>query len=228
MEKALVITGGDVSSHQLRSFYECYNLTNDTSEKLFIIGVDGGCAYCKETGIPLDLILGDFDTLDSKTKLYYQRNNVKTIELDPIKDKTDTHAAFDYIKEKDFESVFIFGGTGTRLDHSLANLMISFSYCETIDFVFIDAHNYIKPVVGPATIKNDCFPNEFDEFKYLSILPIEETIVSATKGLKYNIQNKNLKPFDSLGISNEITADGKNDFEICIESGRCLVIKSRD
>lgn len=214
MKKALVITGGDVSTHLLNAIYE------ENQSNLFVLGVDGGCEAGILAGIPLDLAIGDFDTLDLQILKDIKSKGIPVMELNPIKDMTDSHAALDYLSKEGCIEVIVVGGFGTRLDHTLGNLMMGFNFVDKMKIVFLDNFNKVELFEGPSFIKGIKEAN----YKYLSILPIEKTKVAYSKGLRYDVKDQIFLPFDSFGISNEI----KDEFEIKVEHGRFLLMQSRD
>ncbi|MCD7770708.1 MAG: thiamine diphosphokinase [Oscillospiraceae bacterium] len=83
----------------------------------FVIAADGGMRYLDSLGIKPDLIIGDFDSSS-------EPNSGKIIKLPVEKDDTDSVFAVRYCLEHDFEEIHIYGGTGGRLDHTIANIQI--------------------------------------------------------------------------------------------------------
>lgn len=219
MKYALVITGGTIEVDYLRSVYE--RLKDDC----FVLGVDGGCQSAINANISLDIIIGDFDTLEETTRKEITDSGVKTIMLNPVKNITDTHAALDYLFIHEYSKVIVFGSRGTRLDHTLGNLMVSFSYFPKMVIEFIDKHNCIRPFIGPAIVNG----KKQDRYKYLSIIPIEDTLVKNSEGLRYPIINQKIKPFDSFGVSNEILGTNEDsEYKLEFDKGKFFVIESSD
>lgn len=216
MKQALIITGGNIDIEQLRSTYE--QMKGDC----FVLGVDGGCQAAIQADLTMDAIIGDFDTLDPLIKESITNKGTNTINLNPIKNVTDTHAALDYLSEQNYSDVLIIGGRGTRQDHSIGNLMTSFAYIPEMNIELIDRTNRVRPYKGPLVIKNF----KQGDYKYVSIIPIEETYIKKSQGLKYEINNKVIKPYDSLGVSNELT--NHKDPYIEVEYGKLLIIESND
>lgn len=219
MKQALLITGGTINYKQLSSTYE------RIKGNCFVLGVDGGCQWALDANITLDAIIGDFDTLDETIRKEITASGSKTITLNPVKNVTDTHAALDYLFDNDYTKVMMFGARGTRLDHTLGNLMIAFSYFPKMSIEIIDEHNYIRAFVGPIIIEG----KKLDKYKYLSIIPVEETIIKSSQGLKYPIKDQIFKVFDSFGVSNEILENGNNsEYKLEALQGKFLIIESRD
>ena len=219
MKQAILITGGSIDTDYMSSVYKRFE------DDCFVLGVDGGCKSALSANVSLDAIIGDFDTLDESIKKEITDSGVKTITLNPVKDVTDTHAALDYLFIHEYTKVIVFGARGTRLDHTLGNLMVAFSYFPKMIVEFIDEHNCIRQFQGPAVIKG----KKQDRYKYLSIIPIEESFVKSTSGLKYPVTNRKFNVFDSFGISNEIVGTKDDDcYSIEFEFGKFFVIESSD
>ena len=89
------------------------------------VGVDGGCLKLLEQGLPLDMAVGDFDSV-SETDL----NNIKAqakqvVQSVPEKNDTDLEltlkAVFDAYPDA---AVTVYGAFGGRLDHFLSNIFL--------------------------------------------------------------------------------------------------------
>lgn len=212
IRKALIITGGSVDLEFLRSYYE-------QNTDLFVVGVDGGCKSAMDSGLPIDLMYGDFDTLDTRTKEELFDSGLEHKVLVAEKDLTDTHGAIEEVISRNYKDITIFGGLGSRIDHTLANLMVSFKYIKECKITYLDSHNQINFYEGPCDIQG-----QNTGYKYISLIPITDTLVAQTKGLKYNLKNANLSPYDSLGISNEI----QGAYHISITKGKLLITQSDD
>ena len=82
----------------------------------FVIAADGGLSKLQALGIIPDLILGDFDSLGSRPA----GDNVLTYPVE--KDDTDTMLAIKEAIWRGYQTLYISGGIGGRLDHTMANL----------------------------------------------------------------------------------------------------------
>ena len=90
--------------------------TNFSKEKdEYVIAADGGLATLEKLGIQPDFILGDFDSLG------YVPDG-KNIEVHKVeKDDTDMMLSVERAVESGYNEIEIFGGTGGRIDHTVAN-----------------------------------------------------------------------------------------------------------
>lgn len=89
------------------------------------VGVDRGSLYLLEAGLPLDLAVGDFDSLNEaeRQRVFAAAGRVSRSAAE--KDDTDTQLALEKIFATDpTAEVTIVGATGGRLDHLLANLWL--------------------------------------------------------------------------------------------------------
>ena len=93
------------------------------SKALQLIAADKGLEFFITAGITPDLIVGDFDSLSSEGKIYMEKLPQTSISrLKPEKDDSDTQSAVNLAISQGAKDILILGGTGTRLDHVMANL----------------------------------------------------------------------------------------------------------
>jgi thiamine pyrophosphokinase len=220
MKKCLIISGGKINPNDLLNYLKIQD------KDLYIIGVDGGCQLLYDHHIIPHQILGDFDTLDQKVKEFYMKKDIFINVLDPVKDVTDTHAAFEEAQKIGAKEIDVFGFFGTRLDHSLGALMTAFKYSKCINIRFFDEHNIVHIIDGYRQLVLEKKSNELQRvYKYISIIPIEETGIIQTKNLKYPLKSATLSPYDSYGVSNEmINAQASID----VKDGKLFIIQSND
>ena len=106
---------------------------------------------------------------------------------------------------------------GSRIDHSLANIsLVSFAAKKNISLTIIDDKSTIKAI----------FNNEIrflpDQTGNISVFAYGGIAKGVTiKGLKYEVENINLMPDISLGVSNSFT--GRDAF-ISVENGTLLIV----
>ena len=96
----------------------------------FVICADRGMAHATRLGIEPDLIVGDFDSGSSEDLAYYKAKNIPIEIFNPVKDETDTELAIKRAVEKGATSITVYGGIGSRLDHSLANVHLLYPLLE--------------------------------------------------------------------------------------------------
>lgn len=173
-------------------YLENLDFENINLEKMFIIGVDGGCNFLIKNNIKIDLAIGDFDSISSTDFL----NSVECIEKTDM-NYSDFEIAIDYCLKNNFKRVYLFGFTGKRSDHFLFNIrMIQKMFYERMEVFMIDEFNVITMIDDEKEFAKN-------NFKFFSVIPLfEDTNISIT-GAKYNLSNQKLKMISTLTLSNE-------------------------
>ena len=113
-----------------------------------VIAADGGYLACQRAGIVPDLLLGDFDSLLEQPDF----GNILQVPVE--KDDTDTFLAAKYGMEQGCRAFHIYGGTGGRLDHTLANLqlLVWLSQREARGYLYDETFTYTAITNGAITI----------------------------------------------------------------------------
>lgn len=93
-----------------------YGFVKRPAEDDCVIAADGGFAVCQAEGVKPRWTLGDFDSLGCVP----QTENV--VQMPVEKDDTDMVLAVKKGLELGCKTFHIYGGTGGRLDHTVANL----------------------------------------------------------------------------------------------------------
>lgn len=225
-----IITGGRVDTAWLRSIWPfCFQ----KDEENVVIAADKGLLYAKEAGIPVNKILGDFDSLPQGILEPYEtqkgKKNQPDIEIrtyPPEKDYTDTHLALLWAIEEKADKVTIFGGLGSRFDHSFANIgLLSLLLSHGIQGEIVDEHNRIFMMDQEHT-GNCRIIKRNDRKEYISLIPYTEEVTGVTlSGFKYPLTDETLTIGISRGISNELLEE---EGEIKISQGILMVIHAID
>lgn len=185
-----------------------------------IICADGGATHLYSTEIVPDMIVGDLDSIDEETTRHFKHLGVSFFRFPPEKDLTDTELAVEFAVDGGAKELVLLGVTGTRLDHTLANMMLLPRLLELgIDAKIIDSHNEIIAVDKSIELKREMGT-------FVSLIPIfSECIDVSMKGFKYPTEKINFTLGSTLGVSNEIISETAT---IDMVSGMALVIVSRD
>lgn len=186
-------------------------------ENNFVICVDGGYRHAQKLNISVDLWLGDNDSLLS--------NDIKAIEIKRFnsdKDKTDTNLAIDEAIARGFKSAVIFGGTGGRIDHEFSHFcLLKYALLRGLRCKITDSKNEIMMIDDSVELVKG-------NKKYVSFFPFCDIVKGLTiKGLKYSLENEELRIQDVRASSNEFL-DENSAARVSIRSGFLLVILSDD
>ena len=115
MKKACVITGGEINPVFLKQMVKVH------ADAMLIV-VDGALEITDSLGMMPDYIVGDFDTVDHKVLQRYPEQLI--LRHPPEKDQTDTELALETAISSGCDRILLFGATGSRIDHSLANIFL--------------------------------------------------------------------------------------------------------
>lgn len=187
----------------------------DIKEDDFVICADHGYDYALKYSIHTDMLIGDFDSVNA--------------DISPVKDKisfpsrkdfSDSEIAVKKAIEMKPDEVALLGFTGSRLDHSLANLtMLKQFYERGITAYIADAHNTVY-------YYKDFFEINGKKGSLVSLVPMTYEISSITTyGLDYPLDNETLYFGQSRGISNVVVSD-KAGYKS--KSGEGFIIFSKD
>lgn len=175
-----------------------------------VIAADGGLNHLNKLGIRPDIIIGDFDSFGSVP----EGENI--IRLKPEKDVTDMYAAVEVGVEKGFDEFRLFGATGGRFDHTLANVQLVAMLAEKSCKASLINGNYVITALHNGSIK---FTEDFSG--YISVFAHSSVCCGVSiKGLKYSLDSAELKNSFALGVSNEFI--GKES-EISVENGTLII-----
>lgn len=186
------------------------------------VGVDGGCLKLLEQGLPLDMAVGDFDSI-SETDLSKIRTQAKqVVQSVPEKNDTDLELALKTVFE-DYPdaAVTVYGAFGGRLDHFLSNIFLPTdpdlaSYMEQIQLV--DGQNrLIYRPVGCHEIQPD--PTK----PYVGFMPVGQGHLEIT-GAKYPLHPENYFLKAMYG-SNEFL---DQPIQVSLDRGYLVIVYSKD
>ena len=177
----------------------------------FLIAADGGYRYCKQNNLIPDVVIGDFDSLG------HIPDGDNIIKLNPVKDVTDMHAAAQVGIEKGFCEFAIYGATGGRIDHTLANVQLVASLSQKgYKTSLIDG----KVIITALTDGSIYFDSSCSG--YISVFSHTDKCEGVTiSNMKYTLENGMLTNSFSLGVSNEFI--GK-DSRVTVEKGTAIIV----
>ncbi|NYB74449.1 MULTISPECIES: thiamine diphosphokinase [Sedimentibacter] len=168
----------------------------------YVICADGGLEKVKRLGLIPNLILGDFDSVNKSVLEDYKSLNIETVTFPSEKDYTDMELAISHAVKVGFKDIILVGASGTRLDHTVANMLLIEKYHKKdINIRIIDNNNFIQIITDSMIIP-------FRKNYYVSLIPLSENIEGLTlEGFKYPLNNINVERGSTLCISNEVSED---------------------
>lgn len=205
--RAFIYVGGEIFTEGIL----------DTPKKGDIkISADCGYKNAQQLGVTVDFAVGDFDS-GSKHEIPH---DAELIEVPPEKDFSDTQLAVDLALKEGAESVYIVGGLGGRLDHTLANLgILEELWARGIRAYICDGKNRVRYIERTTEL----VPKNI--FRYLSVICADKEAKGVTiEGCKYPLKNARLtRANNSFSTSNEIL---KNCALVSVKKGGIYIIES--
>ena len=208
MVKIVVVAGGD--SSLLPKNQDIY------------LGVDGGCLKLLEQGLPLDIAVGDFDSISEVDFRKIQAQAKQVVQSVPEKNDTDLELALKTVFE-DYPdaAVTVYGAFGGRLDHFLSNIFLPTDpdlapYMEQIQLVDEQNRLVFRPA-GSHEIQPD------PTMTYVGFMPVGEGRLEIT-GAKYPLHQENYFLKAMYG-SNEFL---DQPIQVSLDRGYLVIVYSKD
>ena len=180
-----------------------------------VIAADGGFSVLRKMNITPNMVLGDFDSL-SASEPDPHTGSWQVLTFPAEKNYTDMMLAAEQGYAKGYRRFLIFGGTGGRMDHTLANIQMVVNLTRRGCRASLIGKDYTVTAVYNGRIR---FPA--DCAGYFSVYSFSDTSLEVCeKGFRYEIDHFTLKNDDPRGISNEF--DGRPG-EISVGDGTLLI-----
>ena len=218
----IVVIGGPLEEGAIRRWLH-QQLQQKDNQKFQFIGVDGGCLKLMEEELPIDLAIGDFDSISVEDKEILKNYASNMIEFPSEKDFTDFEEALMWVaKVYPQQKIHVLGAFGGRVDHAISCLWTMFRPELQVLIPYLsleDEWNHIS-----FLIPGDYVIEKLDYTKYLSFIttgPIEQLTL---KNVKYTLSNQDYD-FPIALISNEFIED---KMKISFKSGGIIVGQTRD
>lgn len=188
-----------------------------------VIGVDSGLSFLYRNGVPPTHIVGDFDSVQQEIIEYYKHETEVPIrEFNPVKDATDTEIAVRLAVELGVDRLWIFGATGSRLDHVMANIRIlKIALDHGVQAWILDETNKI------SLHEREIVLSEKERFgTYFSLFPLGEAVPDLSiEGAKYPLSHYRMSTYESRCVSNELIG---RDVRITFPEGIVVLMETRD
>lgn len=211
MSAVIIASGSDIEKH----IFEKENINVE-----YVICADGGLEKAEKLNLTPNIVVGDLDSVSSQVLANYLNKNLELIKYPEEKNFTDMEIAIEYAVNKNYKEIILVGATGTRLDHTVGNILLLEKYfLNGIKIKILDNNNIVQIMGSNLQLKNK-------KNYYVSIIPVTETLEGVSlKGFKYPLNNITVKRGSTLCISNEIVDELGI---ITIEKGNALVFMSKD
>ena len=193
---------------------DCEKLDFINNEADLLIAADAGYKHIIKNGMQPDIVIGDFDSLGEIP----DAENV--VKLNPVKDVTDMHAAVEEGIKRGFCEFVIYGASGGRFDHSLANIQLIASLSQKGFAASIADGERIITAITDSEIRFDSSKKGF--VSVFSHTDKSEGVYE--KGLKYTLENAELSNSFALGVSNEFIGE---ESSVSVKKGTLIIIYNK-
>ena len=218
----IVVIGGPLDKGSIRRWLN-QNLQQKDNQEFQFIGVDGGCLKLMEEELPIDLAIGDFDSISSDDKEVLKNYASKMIEFPSEKDFTDFEEALMWIsKSYPQKKVHVLGAFGGRVDHAISCLWTMFrpELQALIPYLSLEDEWNHTSFLTPG----DYVIHKIRNTKYLSFISMGPVHQLTLKNVKYPLNHQDYD-FPIALISNEFIDE---EMEISFKSGGIIVGQTRD
>lgn len=219
--EVVIVLGGPNTKENIKELLE--NRYSKAYEDFRFVGVDGGALRLLDQRLPMEVAIGDFDSVTKEQRdLIHEAANT-IVQLPSEKDDTDFEAALLWVKEHYKETpIHVLGSFGGRVDHEISTLwtMMRPDLAPLIPYVvFEDATNVVN-FIQPGTYTIE----KMDFTKYLSFISMTPVENVTLVDVKYTLDSKSYEYPVAL-VSNEFTGD---KMTISFTKGLILVAQTRD
>lgn len=220
MKKIVIVTGGRVSKDFVKKTLETYSPS-------VLIASDRGIMVLNDLNFVPDYLVGDFDSGESfiieKHRAMFEREGKPIIRsFQPEKDETDTELALSLALGLLPDEILILGATGTRLDHTMANVgLLAMALEKGVRAYICDEYNKIGLYDETVLLKK-----RKNTYPFFSLLAFGGKVEGLNiRGAKYPLSDFTLSPESPLCISNECLS---NEVQISFKRGRLLLFQTAD
>lgn len=181
-----------------------------------IVAADGALDHAIRCDIKANTLIGDLDSLLDSTQLEDRFPGMEVLRYPEDKDWTDLELAIDWALEQAPASIAVFGATGGRIDHTMANLaLLEKGLHSGIPIKLISGNESICLIQGAFTLE------DAEVGDRVSLLPISLFATASTQGLKYALTSEKLFRGQGRGISNVVVS---TPVSVDVESGVLAVV----
>jgi thiamine pyrophosphokinase len=185
-----------------------------------VIAADSGVHHAQALGVPIDLVVGDFDSVTDAAVALAVADGATLERFPTAKDQTDLELAVDRAVEVGGAGahVVVVASVAGRLDHALANLLLltSPAYAECRVDAFVD-----RWLVSVLRDETRTFVSTPEQTVTLLVVHPEGARI-ATQGLAYPLRDEVVYRSSTRGVSNVALGDL---FEVRVDGGVLLVLR---
>ncbi|MEX2267219.1 MAG: thiamine diphosphokinase [Acidimicrobiia bacterium] len=205
---ALVFAGGDPPPEAVASLL---------ADGAFVIAADSGLHHARALGRHVDLVVGDLDSVDPVALADAEAAGTDVERHPAQKGASDLELALEAAQARGARRITVVGGHGGRVDHFLANALLLASSR------FADSE--IDAWIGSALItvirsRTELHGTAGSLCTLLAVGGVARGVT--TSGLLYPLDDDELLPGSTRGVSNELT---ESTASVAIRAGALLAVQ---
>ena len=197
-------------------FNECaFKKMNDEGAFDYVMAVDGGYDHLQKIGVRADIVLGDFDSVSEEPK------GIRACKFPRDKDDSDLQLTLTRLLAYDYDTVFVFGALGGRLDHLMANLRVcANAAARGLEVTLVGMNETVHMLTGGHAWEQA--QSEIEEGKTISVMQVEGPVEGLfIRGLKWEGDDLKISEQPSLCLSNVTTGE---PILIGLDAGKVAII----
>jgi thiamine pyrophosphokinase len=189
------------------------------SEAAITLAADGGWRRAYAAGLHVDRVIGDLDSLSPADRSALERSGTPIQRYPEEKDWTDLELAVDYAMTLDPTEILIIGAVGGRADQTLTNLhLLEKGIGAGTKIALVTPTGTIR-LAADRTVLDGVAPGD-----RVSLVPLTESVLLSTEGLRYGLHDDRLTRAGSHGVSNVVI---QVPAIVDVKAGRVLVFHDR-
>jgi thiamine pyrophosphokinase len=187
-----------------------------------VVGADGGGRHPLALGWPVQVLVGDLDSLGQEPLAALAEGGAEIIRHPAAKDEIDFELALDLVRRRGFQDIEVLGALGGRWDMTFGNLFVpARPDLAALKVRFRHGPWTMTVVRGPAELTIEGAPGDS-----LSLLPLGGDVRGVgLSGCFYPLRRETLSVGRSRGISNELTGASAG---LSFDSGTLIIITTRE
>lgn len=210
-DTAFIFAGGDEAA---------FDTASVDSPGALVIAADSGLDHALRAAIAVDLAIGDMDSVTPAALRRAAEQGTEIVTHPVDKDATDLELALDAVVERGRSRVVIIGGGGGRLSHLLGNAsLVAAARYRHLAVEWWMGSTRVGVVVPAREVAFNASPGAL-----VSLIPVEPCSGVSTGGLVWRLEDADLEPGTSRGISNRLVGTAG---WVSIRSGALLVVVER-
>lgn len=194
--RAIIVANGTVEDGE--------TFAHRVREDDLVIAADGGALVAQHLGLHPSVIVGDLDSLSAEARAELTEQGVRLLDHPARKNETDTELALRYALEQGADEIVLLGATGSRLDHTLANvLLLAMPLLDGVPASIVSADTEIWLIRGGEELAIEGKAGDI-----VTLLPLgQDALGVTTAGLEWALENDTLQFGPARGVSNVLIAE---------------------